>query len=71
MMFAGCSLARSRERSRPPRQTTATGTTTLRFGLRFGNRDVSNAVLGNQAYGEGYNAAALPFGDEFKGIGIL
>jgi DNA segregation ATPase FtsK/SpoIIIE, S-DNA-T family len=44
---------------------------TIRFGLRCGNRDVSNAVLGNEAYGEGYNAAGLPLGDEFKGIGIL
>jgi DNA segregation ATPase FtsK/SpoIIIE, S-DNA-T family len=44
---------------------------TIRFGLRCGNRDVSNAVLGNEAYGEGHNAAALPLGDEFKGIGIL
>lgn len=43
----------------------------LRFGLRCANRDVSNAVLGNEAYGEGYDASGLPLGDEFKGIGIL
>lgn len=47
----------------------------VRFGLRCGNRDVSNAILGNEAYGEGYSCADLPLGDddsgEFKGIGIL
>ena len=44
---------------------------TIRFGLRCANRDVSNAILGNEAYGEGYDASGLPLGDEFKGIGIL
>ena len=44
---------------------------TIRFGLRCANRDVSNAVLGNEAYGEGYDCSGLPLGDEFKGIGIL
>jgi len=43
----------------------------VRFALRCANRDVSNAVLGNEAYGEGYDASGLPLGDEFKGIGIL
>jgi S-DNA-T family DNA segregation ATPase FtsK/SpoIIIE len=47
----------------------------VRFGLRAGNRDVSNAILGNEAYGEGYSCADLPLGDddsgEYKGIGIL
>jgi S-DNA-T family DNA segregation ATPase FtsK/SpoIIIE len=43
----------------------------VRFGLRCGNRDVSNAVLGNEAYGEGYDCSGLPLGEEFKGIGIL
>jgi DNA segregation ATPase FtsK/SpoIIIE, S-DNA-T family len=42
-----------------------------RFALRCATRDVSNAVLGNEAYGEGYDASGLPLGDEFKGIGIL
>ena len=44
---------------------------TIRFGLRCANRDVSNAVLGNEAYGEGYDCSGLPLGEEFKGIGIL
>ena len=44
---------------------------TIRFGLRCANRDVSNAVLGNEAYGEGYDCSGLPLGDEYKGIGIL
>ena len=43
----------------------------VRFGLRAGNRDVSNAILGNEAYGEGYSCADLPLGDEYRGIGIL
>jgi hypothetical protein len=43
----------------------------IRFGLRCANRDVSNAILGNEAYGEGYDCSGLPLGDEFKGIGIL
>ena len=52
--------------------STATGTTTpIRFGLRCANRDVVNAVLGNEAYGEGYDCSGLPLGEEFKGIGIL
>ena len=43
----------------------------LRFGLRCANRDVSNAVLGNEAYGEGYDCSGLPLGEEFRGVGIL
>ena len=43
----------------------------VRFALRCATRDVSMAVLGNEFYGEGYDAAGLPLGDEFKGIGIL
>jgi len=43
----------------------------LRFGLRCGSRDVSNAVLGNEAYGEGYDCSGLPLGDEYRGVGIL
>lgn len=44
---------------------------TIRFGLRCANRDVSNAILGNEAYGEGYDCSGLPLGEEFRGIGIL
>jgi len=44
---------------------------TIRFGLRCANRDVSNAVLGNEAYGEGYDCSGLPLGEEFRGVGIL
>ena len=43
----------------------------LRFGLRCGNRDVSNAILGNEAYGEGYDCSGLPLGDKYRGVGIL
>jgi DNA segregation ATPase FtsK/SpoIIIE, S-DNA-T family len=43
----------------------------VRFGLRCGNRDVSNAVLGNEAYGEGYDCSKLPLGKRFRGVGIL
>ena len=43
----------------------------VRFALRCATRDVSMAVLGNESYGEGYDASGLPLGDEFKGIGIL
>lgn len=41
----------------------------VRFGLRCGSRDVSNAVLGNEAYGEGYDCSGLPL--DAKGVGIL
>ena len=30
-----------------------------------------DAILGNEAYGEGYDCSGLPLGDEFKGVGIL
>ncbi|MFD6771028.1 cell division protein FtsK [Micromonospora chalcea] len=43
----------------------------IRFALKCGNRTVSEAILGDEAYGEGYNAAALPEGKEFRGVGIL
>jgi hypothetical protein len=29
------------------------------------------AVMGNESYGEGYDASGLPLGDDRKGIGIL
>jgi len=43
----------------------------VRFALRCGNRDVSVAVLGGDAYSEGYDASALPVGDEYRGVGYL
>jgi hypothetical protein len=43
----------------------------VRFALRCATRDVSMAVLGNESYGEGYDASGLPLGEEFKGVGIL
>ena len=43
----------------------------VRFALRCANRDVSMAVLGNESYGEGYDASGLPLGEEFRGVGIL
>jgi len=42
-----------------------------RFALRCATRDVSMAVMGNESYGEGYDASGLPLGDDRKGIGIL
>lgn len=42
-----------------------------RFALKCGSRTVSEAVLGTEAYGEGYDASALPVGDEYRGVGIL
>jgi hypothetical protein len=44
---------------------------TARFALRCGNRTVSEAVLGGDAYGEGYDASSLPLGDEYLGVGYL
>ncbi len=44
---------------------------TVRFALKCGNRDVSNAVLGADAYSEGYDASALPVGPEYRGVGYL
>lgn len=44
---------------------------TTRFGLRAASLDVSNAILGSAAYGEGHNCADLPNGPEYKGVGIL
>jgi S-DNA-T family DNA segregation ATPase FtsK/SpoIIIE len=43
----------------------------VRFALKCGNRDVSMAVLGGDAYGEGYDASALPMGLEYRGVGYL
>lgn len=41
----------------------------VRFALKCGNRIVSDAVLGGDAYAEGHDASALP--KEAKGVGIL
>lgn len=43
----------------------------VRFALKCGNRLVSEAVLGGDAYGEGYDASTLPSGKAFRGIGYL
>jgi DNA segregation ATPase FtsK/SpoIIIE, S-DNA-T family len=44
---------------------------TVRIALKCGNRDVSMAVLGGDAYQEGYDASALPVGPEYRGVGYL
>jgi hypothetical protein len=41
----------------------------VRFALRCATRDVSMAVMGNESYGEGYDASGLPL--DAKGVGIL
>jgi len=43
----------------------------VRFALKCGNRLVSEAVLGGDAYAEGYDASALPVGEEYLGVGYL
>jgi hypothetical protein len=43
----------------------------VRFALKCGSRDVSMAVLGGDAYQEGYDASAIPVGEEYRGVGIL
>ncbi|MEV6306091.1 cell division protein FtsK [Actinoplanes sp. NPDC051861] len=43
----------------------------VRFALRCGNRIVSEAVLGGDAYTEGFDASALPNGSNYRGVGIL
>ena len=43
----------------------------VRIALRCGNRDVSMAVLGGDAYQEGYDASAIPVGPEYRGVGYL
>lgn len=49
----------------------------VRFALKCGNMDVSKAVLGGDAYAEGYDASSLPIGDgtngtkDYRGIGYL
>ncbi|MEV4762562.1 cell division protein FtsK [Micromonospora chokoriensis] len=43
----------------------------VRFALKCGNRVVSEAILGGDAYAEGFDASALPTGKEYLGVGIL
>jgi S-DNA-T family DNA segregation ATPase FtsK/SpoIIIE len=43
----------------------------VRFALKCGNRIVSEAVLGGDAYSEGFDASALPNGPEYRGVGYL
>ena len=43
----------------------------VRFALKCGNRLVSEAVLGGDAYAEGFDASALPVGKEYLGVGYL
>lgn len=49
----------------------------VRFALKCGNDVVSRAVLGGDAYAEGYDASSLPIGDgsdggpDYRGIGYL
>lgn len=43
----------------------------VRFALKCGNRVVSDAVLGGDAYQEGFDAASLPTGKKYRGVGIL
>jgi DNA segregation ATPase FtsK/SpoIIIE, S-DNA-T family len=43
----------------------------VRFALKCGNRTVSEAVLGGDAYAEGYDASTLPVGGDYLGLGYL
>ena len=43
----------------------------VRFALKCGNRVVSDAILGGDAYAEGFDAARLPVGKESSGVGYL
>ncbi|GAA0720692.1 cell division protein FtsK [Dactylosporangium roseum] len=43
----------------------------VRFALKCGNRIVSEAILGGDAYAEGFDASALPVGMPYRGVGIL
>lgn len=44
---------------------------TARFALKCGNRIVSEAVLGGDAYAEGFDASSLPSGKAYRGVGYL
>lgn len=43
----------------------------VRFALKCGNRIVSEAVLGGDAYAEGFDASSLPVGPQYRGVGYL
>ncbi|GIH27936.1 cell division protein FtsK [Acrocarpospora phusangensis] len=43
----------------------------VRFALKCGNRIVSDAILGGDAYAEGFDASSLPVGKEYRGVGYL
>lgn len=43
----------------------------VRFALKCGNRIVSDAILGGDAYSEGFDASALPVGKKYRGVGYL
>jgi hypothetical protein len=43
----------------------------VRFALKCGNRLVSEAILGGDAYAEGFDASSLPVGDRYRGVGYL
>ncbi|GAA1005469.1 cell division protein FtsK [Acrocarpospora pleiomorpha] len=43
----------------------------VRFALKCGNRNVSDAILGGDAYAEGFDASSLPVGKEYRGVGYL
>lgn len=43
----------------------------VRIALKCGNRIVSEAVLGGDAYAEGWDASALPDGKRYRGVSIL
>lgn len=43
----------------------------VRIALKCGNRSVSEAVLGGDAYSEGWDASALPDGKKYRGVSIL
>ncbi len=44
---------------------------TVRLALKCGTRIASEAVLGSEAYQAGFDAAALPSGKRYRGVGIL
>lgn len=44
---------------------------TVRFALKCATRSVSEAILGTEAYGEGFDASALPASKRYRGVGIL
>ncbi len=43
----------------------------VRFALKCGSRVASEAILGGDAYSEGFDASALPVGPAYRGVGYL